>query len=53
MAKKEDFNPHVLIPPGLTTTGTQKAIDYIEKTKRQSGLSKKRCEANWRESSSS
>jgi len=31
MAKKEDFNPNVLLPPGLTTTAIQKAIDYIEK----------------------
>ena len=31
MAKKEDFNPNVLLPPGLTATAIQKAIDYIEK----------------------
>src|SRR5438093_6307020 len=31
MARKDDFNPHVLLPHGLTTTAIQKAIDYIEK----------------------
>ncbi len=31
MAKKDDFDPDVLLPPGLTTTAIQKAIDYIEK----------------------
>jgi len=31
MAKKDDFNHNVLLPPGLTTTAIQKAIDYIER----------------------
>ena len=31
MAKKDDFNPNVLLPPGLTTTAIQKAIEYIER----------------------
>lgn len=31
MAKKEDFNLNVILPPGLTITAIQKAIDYIEK----------------------
>ncbi len=31
MAKKEDFNRDVPLPPGLTVTAIQKAIEYIEK----------------------
>jgi len=31
MVRKNDFNPKVELPPGLTTTAIQKAIDYIEK----------------------
>ncbi len=31
MARKEDFNRDVPLPPGLTITAIQKAIDYIEK----------------------
>lgn len=31
MAKKEDFNRDVPLPPGLTTIAIQKAIDYIKK----------------------
>lgn len=31
MARKEDFNRKVPLPSGLTTTGIQKALDYIEK----------------------
>ncbi len=31
MAKKEDFDSDVLLPPGLSITAIQKAIDYIEK----------------------
>src|SRR5947207_10009419 len=31
MAKKEDFNRDVPLPPGLTITAIQKAIEYIEK----------------------
>jgi len=31
MARKEDFNREVLLPPGLTITAIQKAIEYIEK----------------------
>jgi hypothetical protein len=31
MVRKNDFNPKVPLPPGLTTTAIQKAIDYIEK----------------------
>ena len=33
MARKDDFNRHVLLLPGLTTTAIQKAIDHIEKDK--------------------
>ena len=31
MAKKDDFNRDVPLPPGLTVTAIQKAIEYIEK----------------------
>jgi len=31
MVRKNDFNPKVPLPPGLTITAIQKAIDYIEK----------------------
>ncbi len=31
MVRKNDFNPKVSLPPGLTITAIQKAIDYIEK----------------------
>ena len=31
MAKREDFNRDVPLPPGLTVTAIQKAIEYIEK----------------------
>jgi hypothetical protein len=31
MARKDDFNVDVLLPPGLTTTAIHKAIEYIEK----------------------
>jgi hypothetical protein len=31
MAKKEDFSRDVPLPPGLTITAIQKAIDYIER----------------------
>jgi hypothetical protein len=31
MVRKADFNPDVPLPPGLTITAIQKAIDYIEK----------------------
>jgi hypothetical protein len=31
MARKDDFNPNVLLPPGLTPTAIQKAVDYIER----------------------
>jgi len=31
MVKKDDFNPAVLLPPGLTITAIRKAIEYIER----------------------
>lgn len=31
MAKKDDFNRDVPLPPGLTVTAIQKASEYIEK----------------------
>ena len=31
MVRKADFNPDIPLPPGLTVTAIQKAIDYIEK----------------------
>ena len=31
MVRKDDFNSNVPLPPGLTITAIQKAIDYIEK----------------------
>ncbi len=31
MVRKDDFNRNVPLPPGLTVTAIQKAIDYIEK----------------------
>ena len=31
MAKKDDFNHKVLLPPGLTTIAIQKAIEHIER----------------------
>ncbi len=31
MVRKDDFNRDVPLPPGLTITAIQKAIDYIEK----------------------
>lgn len=31
MVKKDDFNREVPLPPGLTVTAVQKAIEYIEK----------------------
>lgn len=33
MAKKDDFNRDVPLPPGLTTIAIQKAIDYIYQRK--------------------
>jgi hypothetical protein len=31
MARKDDFNPSVSLPPGLDTTAIRRAIDYIER----------------------
>jgi hypothetical protein len=31
MARKDDFNPSVPLPPGLDTTAIRRAIDYIER----------------------
>lgn len=31
MVRKDDFNPSVQLPPGLTHTAIRKAIEYVER----------------------
>jgi len=31
MARSQDFDPSVAVPPGLTTAAIRKSIDYIER----------------------